>query len=113
VPHLDLSVSWINEGNPDIVRRNGAAAQVWAVNSFFDGRLSLGIGYGPYFYVDKKNPPPPGTTRPPAVAGLGSPTLAQRFAGHWLVRLTFSRVTTTNSRDADIYLLGIGYRWSL
>jgi hypothetical protein len=111
LPHVDATLSYLNEGNPEIIRRNGTAAQAWAVEHFFGQRLSLGIGLGPYFYLDRKNPPAQGPGRPPDVALLESLALGWCPAGTWFTRLTFNRVASNYNRDADIYLLGLGRRW--
>lgn len=34
-----------------------------------------------------------------------------RFTEHWLLRGTWDRVTTSNDRDTDIFMVGIGYRF--
>jgi hypothetical protein len=110
--HIDWTVSMIYEGNPEIVRRSGLAAQGWAVNEFFNDRFTAGIGFGPYFYIDSKHPSDQGTTNPPKVAGLGSLSLSERLSHHWMVRLVCNRVGSNYNRDADIILLGLGYRWA-
>jgi hypothetical protein len=111
MPHVDWTVSAIHEGDPEIVRRNGLAAQGWLVNTFFSEKFSVGVGLGPYIYLDRKHPVVRGTANPAAVAPLLSLTLAARFSENWLARLVFDRVVTSYNRDADIFLLGVGYRW--
>jgi hypothetical protein len=110
--HIDLTTSLIYEGNPQIVRRSGLTLQGWAVNAFFDDQVTLGIGFGPYVYIDSKNPPAPATGTAARVAGMGSLSLAERLSEHWMARLMFNRVTSSYNLDADIFLLGLGYRWS-
>jgi hypothetical protein len=110
--HFDWTTSLIYEGNPEIVRRSGLATQAWAVNSFFGDKMMVGIGVGPYFYIDSKHPSDQGATNPPKIAMLGSLSLAERLSRHWMMRLVMNRVTSNYNRDADIYLLGLGYRWS-
>lgn len=111
VPHLDWTVSGITEGNPHITRRHGVATQIWAVNTFFDDTVSVGAGVGPYIYVDRRHPTPHTLSSPAAAAPLVSLTLAKTLNDHWLARLTFNRVTSDYNRDADILLVGLGYRW--
>jgi hypothetical protein len=110
--HFDWTASLIYEGDPEIVRRSGLATQAWVVNAFFHDHVTVGIGFGPYFYIDSKHPSDQGTTNPPRIAGLGSLSLSQRLSPHWMTRLAFNRVTSDYNRDADIFLLGLGYRWS-
>ena len=109
--HIDWTTSVIYEGDPGIVRRSGLATQVWAVNSFFNDRVTVGIGLGPYVFLDRKHPLEAGRSNSAFVAALGSLTIAQRFSEHWLARLVFDRVTSSYNRDADVFLLGVGYRW--
>lgn len=111
LPHVDWTVTAINEGNPHIVQRNGVATQAWLVNTFFKRQVSVGIGLGPYIYIDRRHPV--GLTRwsPAAASPLVSLTGSYRFARHWLVRILFNRVTTNYNRDSDVILVGLGYHW--
>lgn len=109
--HIDWTVSGIYEGDPEIIRRNGVATQVWAVNTFFHDRIAVGAGLGPYIYLDHKHPASAGKKNPAAIAPLASLTFSVRLSDHWIMRLVFDRVTSSYNRDADIFLLGLGYRW--
>ena len=109
--HIDWTASFIYEGDPAIVRRSGVAAQAWVVNSFFDEKFTLGIGLGPYVFVDRKHPRGGNPSNPAAVAPLVSITLTKRLSDHWILRFVGNRVTTTYNRDADVILIGLGYRW--
>ncbi|MCX6952300.1 MAG: hypothetical protein NTV51_09070 [Verrucomicrobia bacterium] len=110
-PHLEWSASWINEGNPQIIRRNGFATQLWVVDAFLGKTMTLGFGVGPYLLFDRKRAPIPGRDNPRNLAALVSPTATVRLTDHWQARLTWNRVVSTYNRDADIFLLGLGYRW--
>ncbi|MBW8781607.1 MAG: hypothetical protein JF599_06945 [Verrucomicrobia bacterium] len=110
LPHVDGTVSGIYEGDPKIIRRSGAAAQLWAVNAFYDNRISVGVGIGPYVYIDRRDSQASGSN-PAAVAPLVSLTFAVRLSEHWLARLVFDRVTSSYNRDSDIFLAGVGYSW--
>ena len=111
IAHLDWTASAIYEGNPEIVRRSGVATQIWAVNSFFEDRVSVGAGLGPYIYLDQKHPAGAGRLNPAAVAPLASLTFSVRLSGNWIVRAVFDRVMSNYNRDSDIFLLGLGYRF--
>lgn len=111
LPHFDGTITGINEGNPKVTRRNGIAAQIWAVNTFFDQKVSVGAGLGPYFYIDRRHPTPHTLMNPAAAAPLASVTVATKLDENWTARLTFNRVTSDYNRDADILLVGLGYRW--
>ena len=110
-PHVDWTASAIYEGDPQIVRRSGAATQLWAVNSFFDNRITVGAGLGPYIFLDKKHPTDPSKKNPAALAPLASLTFSVRLSESCTMRIVFDRVATSYNRDADIFLLGLGYRW--
>ncbi len=110
-PHLDLTATLVHEGDPEIIRRSGFATQAWLVNTFFDERVSVGFGLGPYVYLDRKNPRAGNSDNPAAVAPLASLTISVRITEHLLVRAILHRVTTSYNRDSDVFLLGFGYRW--
>ncbi len=111
IPHLDWTASAIYEGDPEIIRRSGLATQLWAVNTFFNDRIAVGAGLGPYIYLDHKHPASAGSKNPAAIAPLASLTFSTRLSENLIMRLVFDRVTSSYNRDADIFLLGIGYRW--
>lgn len=111
MPHVDWTASVIYEGDPEIIRRNGVATQLWFVNTFFNDRIAMGGGLGPYIYLDHKHPVTAGKKNPAAIAPLASLTFSVRLADHWIMRMVFDRVTSSYNRDADIFLLGLGYRW--
>lgn len=110
-PHLDWTAAVLYEGDPKIIRRSGLATQLWAVNTFFNERVAVGAGLGPYVYLDHKHSATAGTKNPAAIAPLASLTVAVRLSDHWIARMVFDRVTSSDNRDADIFLLGLGYRW--
>jgi hypothetical protein len=35
-----------------------------------------------------------------------------RFFDHWFTRFNWNRVMSNDSRDSDVFLLGVGYRWA-
>jgi len=111
MPHLDWTASAIYEGDPKIIRRSGVATQLWAVNTFFNDRISVGAGVGPYVFLDHKHPPDANHHYPASVAPLVSLTFAVKLSDHWVMRLLFDRVTSSYNRDSDIFLAGLGYAW--
>jgi hypothetical protein len=114
-PHLDGTASFIYEGDPKSERRSGAAFQLWPVNTFVDKDTSVGVGVGPYIFIDKRNPGQDaridGRLTPAAIAPMVSLTIARRLTGNLDARLVWDRVTTSYNRDSDIFLVGIGYCW--
>jgi len=117
LPHLDGTASFIYEGDPKITRRSGVAFQLWPVNTFLDKNTSVGIGVGPYIFIDRNHPVSSGRTvdvglkNPAAVAPLVSLTIARQLSDHWIARVIWDRVTSNYNRDSDIFLVGFGYRW--
>ena len=73
-------MSLIYEGDPEIVRRSGVALQAWGTNTFFAERLSLGVGIGPYIYVDRKHP---GSGNPQNSSTIAPLVLLTFAANHW------------------------------
>lgn len=115
--HLDGTVSFIYEGDPKVTRRSGLGLQAWPVNTFFNERVTVGIGLGVYVYIDNKHSGPSrqlavgASVNTPAMAPLISPTFAVRMNDSWLVRVVWDRVVTNYNRDSDVFLLGAGYSW--
>ncbi len=111
MPHLDGTATYIYEGNPKTTRRSGLALQLWPVNTFFDDKTAVGIGVGPYIFLDRKHPATTGRTNPAAIAPLVSLSIARQLSEGWVSRFIWDRVTSSYNRDADIFLLGLGYSW--
>jgi hypothetical protein len=110
-PHLDGTTSFIYEGDPKSERRSGVALQLWPVNTFLDKDTSVGLGVGPYIFIDKRHPANQIRYTTAAVAPLVSLTIARRLSDHFIARLVWDRVTSSYNRDADIFLIGLGYSW--
>lgn len=110
-PHMDWTVGWLNEGDPRLIRRDGLITQLWLTGSFEGNRLGLGAGLGPYLAVDKRRRPQSGESGNEALATLVSMTASYRFQPRWLVRFLWNRVATDYSRDSDVFLIGMGYRF--
>ena len=111
IPHLDGTATYIYEGNPKTVRRSGVAVQLWPVNTFVTKDTSVGIGVGPYFFIDRRHPANQFRDTPAAVAPLVSLTIARQVTDSWTTRFVWDRVTSSYNRDADIFLVGLGYQW--
>jgi hypothetical protein len=106
--YLDVTVSYINQGDLAVLSRVGLAAQIWPVRAF--GPTTLGLGLGGYFAVDQYVQPAPGQKQE-HLAGLVSPTFSYRFGDHWLGRFLWNRTVTGNNTNTDFFSLGLGYRW--
>jgi hypothetical protein len=106
--YLDWTISYLNEGDTRPLGRSGVATQLWAVQAFFDDQLALGIGAGPYFARDKYSG---GDGQRTTIAGDLSFMAAYRFHPRFAIRAAFSRIITDYSRDTDVFLGGLVYRF--
>lgn len=105
----EWSATLLNEDDRHVTRHEGLVGQVWAVRPLYDGRLTLGVGAGPYVLLDSRPLP----KRPPAesLSAVCSATAAYAFSDRWLVRGTWNRLLTRDNTDADLVQLGLGYRF--
>ena len=103
---LRASVGFLNEGDAQLIRRNGITAEVWAEPSFNSGRWSIGAGFGGYSAIDKYQPAPGRH-----VSGVVSATVSVRPFKHLDMRFLWHRIVTDYSRDTDVVLWGLGYRF--
>ena len=102
--YFEWTIGWLNEGAS--VSRTGPVTQIWAGRRFFDDRLALGFGAGPYLAYDSHD-----DRNVTKVNWLVGATVSYRFLPQWAIRATYNRVTTDNNRDTDIVVAGIGYRF--
>lgn len=110
-PYLDWTVGWLYEGNMELLRRSGLTTQLWPTKSFFDRRLSLGIGLGVYVALRTRYSNEAGQNDDETVLGIITPTISYRFKNSWLVRLSWNRTVSRYNRDTDVILMGIGYEF--
>lgn len=109
--YVDWTVAWINEGDIRLIRRNGVASQLWLTRAFFNDKFTLGAGAGVYYAIDPFRDRQPAQEGDEALAGIVTATSSLRFDRHWLARVSWNRVVTDYSRDSDVILLGLGYRF--
>jgi hypothetical protein len=103
---LRASVGFLNEGNSQLIRRNGVTAELWAEPSFDSGVWSIGFGFGGYSAIDKYRPEPGRH-----ISGIVSATASLRLLKNLDVRFLWHRIVTDYSRDTDVVLWGLGYRF--
>jgi hypothetical protein len=117
--HSDWTLGWLNEGANELIRRNGITTEFWLEDPVLDGRVELGAGAGAYIVVNQQNQTfvvmhhkatavPSDDER---VEGMISFTAAWRFDPSWSARFSFNRIVTSYDRDADVILIGAGYRF--
>jgi hypothetical protein len=109
--HLDWTVTWLNEDVPRTFHRAGLGTQIWLVDAFLARRITLGFGAGLYSFIDREPPSDSGQGSRLDIAGLLTVTTSYRLSDHWVTRFNWNRVMSNDSRDTDLFLLGLGYRW--
>ena len=109
--HLDWTATWLNEDVAGTFHRAGLGTQIWLVDAFLDRRVTLGFGAGLYSFVDREPLPDTAENERLDIAGLVTVTTSYRFSDRWFTRFNWNRVMSNDSRDTDIFLLGLGYRW--
>jgi len=110
VTHIDWTLTWLNEGDPQVLRRNGLGSQLWLVDAYLENRLAIGLGVGGYYFIDRKRRPQSGRESTRDLAYLLSVTASWRFQRHWFARFTWNRVLADYNRDTDVFVVGAGYR---
>ncbi|MFC0690604.1 hypothetical protein [Paraburkholderia humisilvae] len=108
--YVDWTATYMHENLPAAVRRNGLASQLWLTRAFFNERLTLAAGAGAYYAIDVFNQPGSAGIKG-TISGLVSLSASYRLSKHWLTRITWNRVVTRTSLDADMIQAGIGYRF--
>jgi hypothetical protein len=109
--YVDVTATYLHEGGNVQSRRDGVAAQLWATRAFFNDKLTLGVGAGPYLSITQNDDLPQNRTGDGRFAGLVSLSASYRFSERWLARVSWNRMVTRYDRDADIIEGGIGIRF--
>jgi hypothetical protein len=112
-PYVDATALLMDEGEAGDVKRRGVAGQVWLMREFLDQQGFVGLGFGPYFAHDEGDEGQVESGSRTAVLGLFSMTAGYRFSSRWDARGYWYRTLTTNGRDTDVIVfgLGLGYRF--
>lgn len=113
-PYIDAIATYLDEGNARVVRRKGGAGQLGIKREFLEHHADVGVAGGFYFARDRDYAGPPTdllgivTTRT-EVLGLLTMTATYRFDIGLRVRAYWYRTLTTNGRDTDVAMLGLGW----
>lgn len=107
--NLDWSMAWLYEGNNRLISRHGLVSQLWAVEDFLDNRITVSIGAGAYFALDRMAGRYQNGDH--VISAISTLTAGYRFNPHWSLRISWNRVVTNYDRDTDVILGGIGYRF--
>ncbi len=107
--HLDWSLTYSDEGDLELMRRDTLALQLWGTRALLGERLILGLGVGPTLCHTL---PPEGTSTSGATWGTGARiTMAATWrlkGGPWQTKASWSRTRTPNNRDTDLLAIGLG-----
>lgn len=106
--HLDWTAEGLYEGDNRLIRREGLITQLWAMQQL-EKDFSVGVGAGAYFDVHHHDNPFVATGSENFISGMLTLTGSYRFAPHWNLRVSWNRVITSNQRDTDVILGGLGY----
>ena len=109
--HWDWTFSWLDEGDAAVMRREGAATQLWLTDAYPTAGINVGLGAGPYYLftqAERANSP---SSHQPTIAMIVSPSIAVALGDSWQARLTWNRVFSRNDHDADVIVVGLGFRW--
>jgi hypothetical protein len=100
-PYIEATATAIDEGEAGHVKRRGLAAQLWAGRPFLDERAMISLGIGPYVAWDENDDDA-------RTLGLLTMSINYDFSRRWHGRASWYRTVTTNSRDTDVIVLGVG-----
>lgn len=102
--YVDWTVTAINEGSTPQSKRNGVASQLWLVRSVSQ-QVEIEAGAG--FYFNAKVPD--GEGQRSHKAGLLSMGARYHLSKHIVGQALWNRVVSDYHRDADLFLIGLGY----
>ena len=108
---LRASIGFLNEGNAQLIRRDGFLGELWAEPNFNSGFWSIGAGIGIYSAIDKYRASPGRHISDVVSATVSMRPLMSLGIDRLAVRFTWHRIVTDYNRDTDIVLWGLGYRF--
>jgi hypothetical protein len=104
LPWLDARLTALDEGDAHVVKRKGGAGQLGLTREFLNHKADVGVAGG--FYLARDDDLRGERTR---LLGLLSMTMTYHLSNIWSLRAYWNRTLTTNGRDTDVALLGLGY----
>jgi hypothetical protein len=103
-PYLDIAATGIDEGENGVTKRRGLAVSATLSREFLEHQASIGLGLGPYVTQDLDE-----TGQETRVLGLLTMVAKWRITDLWSIHGYWYRTVTTNGRDTDVMLIGMGY----
>jgi len=107
--NLSGSVSWINEGHIPGHHRDGTSAQLWIDFPMNDGRYTLSVGGGGYYYFDTQFLPNGDSLDVHGTAPIVSLSATAYLSDRWFARVLFNRINPCDNFRSNTALLGFGY----
>ncbi len=112
-PYIDAIGTYLDEGDTHVVKRKGFAGQLGLVREFADHHADVGLAGGFYLARDQDYLVPSDTAVGLAtntqVLGLLTMTATWRVTRWVHLRAYWYRTLTTNGRDTDVLLAGLGF----
>jgi hypothetical protein len=108
--HFAASFSYLNEGHVPNHHRDGHAIQLWSKTDFFDHKLSLAAGVGPYYHFDTTNSGSDSYTNEHGLGSLLTVSATWYSYNDWLFQIRTNWAGVGSSFDTVSTMAGIGYR---
>jgi hypothetical protein len=109
--YLEFTAGALYEGRNDLIDRYGLTTQLWLAKSFLHDRIALSAGAGGYYAEDERRDPTLNRSSGIFISEIVSMSGSYRLSEHWHIRATWDRIITSYSRDTDLFLGGLGYRF--
>ncbi len=111
-PHLDASLSWLNEGHTPNHHRDGVAAQLWLRAPTWRERVVLSLAAGPYIYFDtEKASSALGFSDVHSAAGIFTASIAVDLRRSWFLSLNVNDIYAPGDLNTASIVLGVGYHF--
>ena len=113
-PYIDAIGTYLDEGDARVVKRKGAAGQLELKREFLNHHADVGVAGGFYLARDSDYASPETqilglVTTHSQVLGLLTMSATYRAEIGFRLRAYWYRTLTTNGRDTDVVMLGVGW----
>jgi hypothetical protein len=106
--HFTASVTNIGGQGTLLGWRDGFAFQLW-LEEQLTRRFEVGVGVGGFLVSSDNTVANAGS--PSSLATMVSVTMAYSLSSRWIARAIWDRIGTGDDHDADIVLIGMGYKF--
>ena len=107
--NFDASISYINEGHFLDHKRDGTAWEGWANLPVLNGRLSLSVGAGVYYYYDTQPLSAGGSADVHGTAPIFSAAATGYLSDRWFYRVMVNRISPNSDIQTTTVTFGVGY----